>query len=139
MQPSPWGWLCLALSLAACSPTPVPKPSPSPTVQPSPTPTPCVVPPDSAAWTPVEGVAPQLVPAVRAAQEAVGDVCGTDPQTSLDILASALRRAGYCAGRQTDAVMVQRGDRAWEEHHAVAYGNGCWIATPYRGTWTVRP
>ena len=126
----------LACVILACTPqTPQPSPSPSPTVAPTPT---CVVPPDGPAWQPVDPVPPsELFRAVRNAQEAVGDVCGQEPEASLDVLASALRAAGVCAARQADAVMVEREDGLWEEHHAAYYGNGCWLSNTYRGAWMV--
>jgi hypothetical protein len=131
-----------SLLLVWCGPGPVPHPSPSPTVAPTatpaPTPTPCVVPPDGPQWQPVESVAPLMVKAVRDAQVTAGDACGAPPEWSLDRLAGVLVAAGYCAARQSDAVMVRRADGLYEEHHAVAFGNGCWIATPFRGIWSYR-
>lgn len=79
----------------------------------------------------------QYVDTVRLAQAAVGDVCGKEPEESLDALAVQLREQGYCAGRMDDAVFIRRSDdlKLFEEHHACYYGNGCWLSNPYRGTW----
>ncbi len=134
---------CVPLLLSGCpKPTPSPSPSPSPTVEPTPepTPTPCVPPPDEVGWDPVDARPTQHKQAVRDAQEFIGDVCSQAPEASLERLGSRLRLMGYCAGRNDDAVFFQRDDddELWEEHHAVYYGNGCWLSNTYRGMWRHR-
>lgn len=123
------------------SPTVAPSPAPSPTPTPVPTPTPgeCYAPADGPQWHPADPQQPtQLLTLVRGAQQQIGDVCGQPPETSLEVLAGTLREAGLCAGRQGDAVMVQRADGLFEEMHAVYYGDGCWLSNAYRGLWEYR-
>jgi hypothetical protein len=135
-----WSLLLAALALVLtvqCATQPAPQPSPSPTLVA--TPAACVVPPDGPQWHALEGITPTLVPAVRGSMEFLGLPPGPTPEDSLDALARDLVRRGYCAGRQSDAVMVRRDDGLWEEMHAVAYGTGQWLATPYRRAWAVQP
>ncbi len=133
--------LLVLLPLLGCRPDnpPAPTPSPSPTVSPTPqpTPTPCLPPVVLEGWTEWETLPPQYVQAVRDAQAALGDVCGQEPEASLDRLGAKLREAALCAGRLDDAVFIRRSDdlSLFEEHHAAYYGNGCWLSNPYRGTW----
>lgn len=116
---------------------PKPKPTPNPTVEPTPTPVPSPT-ADMCPVLAVELVDSQepgiLVGEVRAAQQAIGDVCGLDPELSLCELASTLRASGREAYFGTDAVWLKR-DRFWEEHHAVFYGNGCWLSNTWYGTF----
>ncbi len=132
------------LGLGHCGGTPTPGPTPTPTVAPTPTPTPapgeCYAPADGPQWHPADPQGPtQLLTLVRGAEQRVGDVCGQVPDASLEVLAGTLREAGLCAGRQNDAVMVQRPDGLFEEHHAVYYGDGCWLSNSFRGLWEYRP
>lgn len=131
--------LVLLTGLAACKPEPVPTPTPSPTVEPTPEPTPCAPSPYAEGWVEWQTLAPQYLTAVDEAQDLIGDVCGREPEESLETLAAKLRWIGYCAGRMDDAVFVRRGDdlTLWEEYHAVAYATGCWVIKErmYRGVW----
>lgn len=95
----------------------------------------CQIPPDGPGWLPVERVDSVMRAAVRQAMDALGEAPGPTPEASLDSLAAELVRRGFCAERQTDAVMVKRPDGLYEEHHAVAFGTGRWIATSFRGVW----
>lgn len=139
----------LIVALGACNPPvpqPTPSPSPSPTVEPTPEPTP--VPTPTATPIPI-GCQPvaldfpviltaQYVGAVRTAQEEIGDVCGQDPVQSLQRLALRLTAKGLCAFQDEDRVFVGASQDAamWEEHHAVYWGNYCWISNTYRNTFT---
>lgn len=83
---------------------------------------------------------PQHLDTVAAARDEVGDVCGSEPETSLERMARALTLDhGLCAVRLDDAVFVQRTDdeHLWEEYHAVSYLTGCWTIQErmYRGVW----
>jgi hypothetical protein len=80
----------------------------------------------------------QLGAQVGAAKDKVGDRCGKNIQESLALVAGALREQGLCAsGPWVDAVAVKAPDGLYEEHHVVAYGTGCFTATPngYKGAW----
>ena len=136
--------LALCVGLAACdpTPTPTPAPSPTPTAPPTPTPTPaeCYPPAsDSTGWLEWDTLAPQYVSVVDEAEHILGNVCGIEPEASLEALGAKLRYLGYCAGRVDDAVFIRRTDdkRLWEEMHAVAYERGCWTIQErmYRGVW----
>lgn len=83
--------------------------------------------------------ATQLGAQVSAAKDAVGDRCGKNVQESLALVAGKLREQGLCAsGPWVDAVVVKAPDGLWEEHHVVAYTDGCWTLTNngYKGAWT---
>lgn len=130
--------LIVVIALLCGCPPPEPTPTPTPTATPTPAPTPtpaCVPPPDGLDWQPAGDPPSQRLSAVHVSQQALGDVCGIEPDISLDRLGEALRSIGHCAGRMSDAVFVLRDDGLWEEHHAVYYGNGCWLSNTYRGSW----
>jgi len=131
------------LVLVACTPpsppvpTPTPTPIPTPTPTPDPTPTPgdCTIWPD-AVWTDTLLADNQLKDVVRVAEAGVGDVCGRPPAESLCRLAVRLDSIGYPSGVTGDAVFVKRpSDGLYEEHHAVYYGDGCWLSNTWRGVW----
>jgi len=85
--------------------------------------------------------------AIRTAQHIVGDRCGfvsgdeAAQQDSLNMLATAMRNQGYCAWRDEDRVLVNRGGLDWSDdwsaqwsvYNAVYYGNGCWRSNGYKG------
>lgn len=113
---------------------------------PAPQPNGCFAPdPEDPEWalrpTPPSDRPSQLMAAVSAARDAVGDRCGRNVQESLALVADELRRAGLCAsGPWVDAVAVLAPDGLWEEHHAVAYTDGC-LTHPergYKGAWLYR-
>lgn len=136
MQTRSWYAASILASLLACRP-PAPAPTPAPTPIPTPSP---IEAPLACAPAPTLDLSPlQPEPtfrlAVRAAQEALGDVCGQDPSLSLDRLAIQLHEAGYCANRDEDRVVIQRDPpfgALYEEHHAVYYGNGCWTSNTFK-------
>lgn len=114
-------------------PTPTPTPTPTPVVEPTPLPSdPCPKMSYELEDTTSGGL---LIGEVRAAQQEIGDVCGLDPELSLCELAGVLRNKGYEAYFGTDAVWIRRQDHLWEEHHAVFYGNGCWLSNTWYGTF----
>lgn len=134
----------LIVALGACNPPnpqPTPSPSPSPTVEPTPLPTPTPT-PEPIGCQPVKFDFPviltaQYVGAVRTAQAEIGDVCGKDPVESLQRLAIRMTANGLCAFQDEDRVLVGASQDAklWEEHHAVFWGNYCWLSNTYRGTF----
>lgn len=137
----------LIVALGACNPpAPQPTPSPSPTVAPTPEPTPEPTPtatPIPIGCQPVEldnplVMTPQYVGAVRTGQSEIGDVCGQDPVQSLQRLALRVTINGLCAFQDEDRIFVGADQSAlvWEEHHAVYWGNYCWISNTYRNTFT---
>lgn len=72
------------------------------------------------------------------AKATVGDRCGKNIQESLALVAGALRAEGLCAtGPWSDAVAVQAPDGMFEEHHVIAYTNGCYTQTSngYKNAW----
>lgn len=82
--------------------------------------------------------ATQLAAQVSAAKDTVGNRCGKNVQESLALVAGELRRQGLCAsGPWVDAVVVRAPDGKWEEHHVVAYTDGCFTLTQngYKGAW----
>jgi len=136
----------LLLAVLGCTPpkpTPSPEPTPTPTATPTPTPTPLPTPGPVACTIFGEEANfkisllndNQLKDVVRAAQANVGDVCGQPPSVSLCRLAVQLDKMGYPAGVAGDSVMVMRRDVLYEEHHAVYYGNGCWLSNTFRNVW----
>lgn len=104
------------------------------------------------AWAqpPIDGRAPRMLAALNAAKLVVGDRTGKvgpcpggDPAAvhcqqneTLALLASELRKQGYCAsGPWTDAVAILAPDALYEEMHAVAFGTGGYTQSPYRYAW----
>ena len=84
--------------------------------------------------------------AVREATDYIGDRCGHADATegpqreSLRMLAAELEAHGFCAGYMPpDAVFVERQDGRFEEHHAVYFGDGCWLSNSFKGIWEHRP
>jgi len=140
-------FLCMIWS---CNPRPSPTPTPSPTVAPTPThsptptvePTPiaCEIPDESQTWSPAGAATGVRKPEVRAAQAAMGDVCGEPFIATLDRIAEQLRlgtvtTAPVCAGRMTDAVYVEAQPGLFEEWHPVFSGNGCWTTNTPKYLW----
>jgi len=131
-----WYAASILIGFLAChAPAPAPTPTPTPIPTPSPIETPLAcAPAPSLDLSPLQPE-PVFRLAVRAAQEALGDVCGQDSSLSLDRLALQLCEAGYCANRDEDRVVIQReppfGD-LYEEHHAVYYGDGCWTFNTFK-------
>ena len=142
-----FAWL-LALPLLGC-PTPTPEPSPTPTPGPTPTPvveTCCNIPPaDAEGWELITPKPPAYNTLFIAAAEAeIGSVCGAVPDFTLQRLGAALRARHICADQwvnkeavKIDALVALRPDGLWEEWHAVAYTDGCWMALPvaYKNVW----
>ena len=125
---------CMFIGCNGDHPKPTPTPTPSATPAPLPTPTADVCPVLSVSL--VDSSSGELlVGEVRAAQQEIGDVCGLDPELSLCELAAKLRANGREAYFGNDAVWVKRDDGQWEEHHAVFYGNGCWLSNTWYGTF----
>lgn len=140
---SNWWYIApLLVGLLGCpKPTPTPSPTPEPTPVPTPTPTPtplCIPPSESEEWMGVEPLPqPENRDALLKTMEELGSPCGQPPEETLDRLAHAMVIRGYCAGRMTDSVFVERDEllATWEEYHPVYYGNGCWTAAPLKGLW----
>lgn len=134
----------MAVALFGCpgpGPTPTPTPSPTPTIEPTPTPTPvgCLPPAGETGWTEWDTLAPEHIAVVIATRDEIGNVCGQEPEASLELMGTALRAKGLCSGRKDDAVFIRRSDDShlWEEYHSVAYATGCWTIAErqYRGVW----
>lgn len=128
-------FLCL---IFGCSPKPHPTPPPpttTTTTLPAPAPTPCL-PAAGPGWVPASDQGPtEMLPQVRLLQAELADACGLPPVQSLERLADAFLQEGVCAGVMDDAVFVRRRDGLYEEHHAVFFGDGCWLSNSYRGLW----
>jgi len=112
------------------------------TTLPAPTPTPCAYPRE---WQPAPLRPEQYKQAVRDAQASLPDRCGyalldEEPQhESLRMLAGELRRRGYCAVQHEDRVLILRDDGLWEEHHGVAFTDGCWFSNSFKGVLEAIP
>jgi hypothetical protein len=128
------------MSMMGCIP-PAPQPTPSPTVEPTAEPTPTPIPASCQVVELGSGYKGKaaFTNKVRTGQSVLGDVCvcGRDPFESLRDLAAYLNADGLCAFVDDDKVMIgsKQDSELWEEHHAVFFGNGCWVATPYRYTF----
>lgn len=97
---------------------------------------------------PVAGGTPELRDAVKAATQRVGDRCGVskpEMYETLELVAEELRKAGYCASKADDAVLVrQPSDKTkFQEFHVVAFTTGCYSTNldvlpkntwPYKGS-----
>ena len=70
---------------------------------------------------------------VKAATDALGDLCGTFWKDNLDSLAAQLRdqMPGRCVISGVEAIFIQRDDGKYEENHAVFSKNGCWTNSGY--------
>lgn len=84
----------------------------------------------------------QMLPAVRAAVEELGDRCGQSQIESLDQLGQKLRLQGYCADRSADGLFIRapgsyQGHPVFEEMHPyAALPNGCaTLNQTYKGAW----
>ena len=134
----------LLASLLACSggqPQPTPSPTSTPTPAPTPTPSPteppavCIQPTEDNTWEPVAVEDVKMHQTIRDAQEEMGSPCGEPPEATLFSLASRLTVAGYCAGRMSDEVWIERKDGIFEAFHPVAYADGCFTSAKFMGTW----
>jgi hypothetical protein len=85
---------------------------------------------DDPLWgVPEERGDPVLRWPIDSAKLAVGQHCGTDHEGSLvtiELLATELRKRGYCASRGADALSIRTPDGRWQEYHSVAFATGCW-------------
>lgn len=70
-------------------------------------------------------------------KDQLGSPCGQNPVESGERFAAAVRAAGYCAGFYKDQVSIQRPDGNWEEHHVIAWTDGCYTSTGngYKNVW----
>ena len=70
-------------------------------------------------------------------KDQMGNPCGKNPVESGEEFARRVRAAGYCAGFYKDQVSIQRPDGNWEEHHVIAWTDGCYTQTSngYKNTW----
>jgi len=70
---------------------------------------------------------------VKAATDALGDLCGTFWKDNLDSLAAQLRdqMPGRCVISGVEAIFIERDDGKYEENHAVFSKNGCWTNSGY--------
>lgn len=104
------------------------------------TPIGCFPPPDGDGWgLPVDAGhrACQRCDVINEAKTKMASPCGNDPSASLEAFGATLRSMGYCAGKMNDAVFLKAPDGLWEEHHVIAYTNGCYTNTQngYKGAW----
>jgi hypothetical protein len=121
---------------------PGPVPTPTPTVEPTPVPTPepCYAPVPGpagdyvpAVWQPSE-LLPTVLEARRIVTRETGQSCWLGTETvGIEHVARVLRSQGFCAVAHEDRVLVQRTNMLYEEHHVIAYTNGCWSGNPYKG------
>lgn len=135
-------WL-LILPLLGCTPKPAPTPPPPP----DPSASCCNVPPaDAEGWSVVSPKPdPYNIAFMVEAEQTIGDVCGSEPDYSLQRLAAQMVATRYvCAaqwtnreGTKIDAIVVLRPDGLWEEMHSVAYSTGCWTQpeNAYKNAW----
>ncbi len=70
-------------------------------------------------------------------KDQMGNPCGENPVASGEKFAALTRAAGYCAGFYKDQVSIQRSDGNWEEHHVIAWTDGCYTSTGngYKNAW----
>lgn len=138
-------WVIVIVSIQyGCNPSPPPTPTPSPSPSLSPSPSPTITPnplcnfgTNKDTWTELASLTPSYITDVKLAEDSIGDVCGLEPESSLDKLSAELNSRSLCAGRIDDAVFVKRlGDESlFDEYRAVDYSNGCWVSDSYKGTW----
>lgn len=93
---------------------------------------------DDSAW---EGVEPkpscERCDVVNLAKDQMGNPCGQNPVESGERFAAVVRGMGYCAGFYADQVSIQRPDGLWEEHHVIAWTDGCYTQTGngFKNVW----
>lgn len=70
-------------------------------------------------------------------KDQMGNPCGQSPIESGEEFARRVRAAGFCGGFYKDQVSIQRPDGNWEEHHVIAWTDGCYTSTGngYKNVW----
>lgn len=131
--------LLFAALLLGCPAQP-PAPPVTTTTTLAPAPELCFAPVPSSAgdYVGVEPRTTELLATVLLIRDEIGRYdCWPDYEdVPLEMAASGFRRAGMCAIKEGDRVIVQRTDGFYEEWHLIRYDTGCWASAEraYKGT-----